>query len=284
MNRRRFLKTSMAASAAIPLSTVSLPLLASAVGAAGEPKISVMLVDTDRVTVPIDKRIYGQFLEHINHSVEDGLFAEQIRGAGFEGNDFETYWQPFSDRGHVEIASVNFQNGSKSVRLHADGGHAGIRQGRIFLDQSIQYDGSLWIKHENGSPHLTLRVQSSKGEPIASLSLAFNGSDWQQVPFSFTSPVRDTQAQIEIVATGHGTVLLDFVSLMRADVRRDGMLRPDLLDSLRGLGPSFIRWPGGSLSGSTYKWKEGIGLIRRARLPSQHLLGRLLRLLRLRHR
>jgi hypothetical protein len=25
----------------------------------------------------------------------DGLFAEQIRGGGFEGRDFETYWTPF---------------------------------------------------------------------------------------------------------------------------------------------------------------------------------------------
>ena len=55
-----------------------------------------------------------------------------------------------------------------------------------------------------------------------------------------------------------GTVLLDFVSLMRADVRRTGMLRPDLLDALRGLAPTFIRWPGGSFA-STYKWKDGIG-------------------------
>ena len=39
---------------------------------------------------------------------------------------------------------------------------------------------------------------------------------------------------------------------------RDGMLRPDLLQALRGLRPSFIRWPGGSFA-STYKWKEGIG-------------------------
>jgi hypothetical protein len=38
-------------------------------------------------------RIYGHFLEHINHSVVDGLFAEQIRGCGFEGEDFKTYWQ-----------------------------------------------------------------------------------------------------------------------------------------------------------------------------------------------
>jgi hypothetical protein len=72
------------------------------------------------------------------------------------------------------------------------------------------------------------------------------------------SDVRDTQASVEIAATSSGTLLLDFVSMMRADVRRDGMLRPDLLQALRDLAPPFIRWPGGSFA-STYKWKDGIG-------------------------
>src|SRR5436305_804922 len=134
MNRRNFLKASMAATASFPLSRVSSPFVCNDVEAAGEPRFAVLLVDTDRVTTPIDERIYGQFLEHINHSVEDGLFAEQIRGAGFEGEDFKTYWEPFSDRGRVEIAEVEFQNGKKSVRLNVSGGRAGIRQGRIFLD------------------------------------------------------------------------------------------------------------------------------------------------------
>jgi hypothetical protein len=81
MNRRNFLLRSTAAAATATLS--SSPLIAS-VATEEEPRISVLVVDTDRASVPIDKRIYGQFLEHINHSVEDGLFAEQIRGAGFE--------------------------------------------------------------------------------------------------------------------------------------------------------------------------------------------------------
>ena len=258
MNRRSFLVSSLAATAAGPLSAVSSPLLSDAVPATGEAKVTVLLVDTDRVTVPIDKRIYGQFLEHINHSVEDGLFAEQIRGAGFEGDDFKTYWKIVSDRGRIEVADLDFQNGKKSVRLHVDGGYASIRQGRLFLDAGIKYDGSLWVKREKGSPVLTLRVTSSKGLPIASISLKITGSDWQEIPYSFTSSVRDTQALIEVGATGHGTLLLDFISMMRADVRRDGMLRPDLLQALRDLRPSFIRWPGGSFA-STYKWKEGIG-------------------------
>ncbi len=47
--------------------------------------VAILQVDTDRRLGTIDRKIYGQFLEHINHSVVDGLFAEQIRGAGFEG-------------------------------------------------------------------------------------------------------------------------------------------------------------------------------------------------------
>lgn len=258
MNRRSFLVSSLAATVAGPLSAVSSPLLPGVVHSEGEAKIAVLLVDTDRVTVPIDVRIYGQFLEHINHSVEDGLFAEQIRGAGFEGEDFKTYWEKFADRGHVEIADIDFQNGKKSIRLQVDGGHASIRQGRLFLEVGTKYDGSVWIKRERGSPQLTLRVTSSKGGAIASMPLGFVGSDWQEISYSFTSPVRDTQALIEISASGHGALLIDFISMMRADVRRDGMLRPDLLKALRGLRPSFIRWPGGSFA-STYKWKEGIG-------------------------
>jgi hypothetical protein len=59
--------------------------------------VSVLLVDTDKPLGRISEGVYGQFLEHINHSVVDGLFAEQVQGNGFEGKDFETYWKPFGE-------------------------------------------------------------------------------------------------------------------------------------------------------------------------------------------
>uniref|UniRef100_Q026H9 non-reducing end alpha-L-arabinofuranosidase n=1 Tax=Solibacter usitatus (strain Ellin6076) TaxID=234267 RepID=Q026H9_SOLUE len=259
MNRRHFLMSSIAASSAVaPSFAVSSSPGSSDADAAGVTRAAVLLVDTDRVTTAIDRRIYGHFLEHINHSVVDGLFAEQIRGCGFEGEDFKTYWEPFSENGSAECVDVEFRNGKKSVRLQVEGGRAGIRQGRLFMDAGHTYDGSLWVKHEAGSPQLTLRVISSKGDPIASAPLAVTGSGWQEVHYSFSSAVRETQASVEIAAAGRGTLLLDFVSMMRADVRRDGMLRPDLLQAVRDLAPPFIRWPGGSFA-STYKWKDGIG-------------------------
>lgn len=244
MNRRRFLLSSIAAGAVA--------------AAASDDRVTVLLVETDHVSTPIDERIYGQFLEHINHSVEDGLFAEQIRGTGFEGPDFETYWTSFAERGAVDVVDTQFSNGNKSVRLRANGGRAGVRQGRIFVESGRTYDGSAWVRREQGTPELTLRVVGSNGETIASVALAVAGSGWQEARFSFTSPVRDTQASVEIAASGNGAALVDFVSMMRADVRRDGMLRPDLLQALRDVAPPFIRWPGGSFA-STYRWDEGIG-------------------------
>jgi alpha-L-arabinofuranosidase len=250
--------TGAAAQPVITSSQISGEGASRAARGGGTSGVAILVVDTERVMASIDERIYGHFLEHINHSVEDGLFAEQIRGCGFEGEDFKTYWESFSERGSVENADVEFRNGKKSVRLHVAGGRAGIRQGRLYLAAGHQYDGSLWVIRESGSPRLTLRVTSSKGEPIASIPLALKGSGWQEIPYAFTSHAQDTQASLEIAAAGSGTLLLDFVSMMRADVRRDGMLRPDLLQALRDLAPPFIRWPGGSFA-STYKWKDGIG-------------------------
>jgi len=256
MNRRHFLRTSLAATAAARASCLALPLAPETDGK--EPRTAILLVDMDRSTLPIDRGIYGQFLEHINHSVEDGLFAEQIRGAGFEGKDFETYWKSDTKQGEVQLVDLPFLNGSKSVRLSVDGGHAAIQQARIFLESNSEYDGFLWAKRERGTPHLSLQVKTSDGQSVVTVPLAVPAGDWHRVSFSFRSTVRDTQASIELAASGHGALLLDFVSMMRADVRRDGGFRPDLLKALRDLRPAFIRWPGGSFA-STYRWKEGIG-------------------------
>jgi alpha-N-arabinofuranosidase len=220
--------------------------------------VAILQVDTDRQIGTIDPKIYGQFLEHINHSVEDGLFAEQIRGAGFEGRDFETYWTAFGPPDAVHVVETPFERGTKSVRIASGREAAGIRQGRIFVESGRRYDGSAWIKVEGGTPRVAVRVLAGDGNVLAAAPLQPRGSAWQEVPFSLTSARTDRDATIEIAVSGPGVALVDFVSLMRSDVRSNGMLRPDLLEALRGLAPAFIRWPGGSFA-STYKWLDGIG-------------------------
>jgi alpha-N-arabinofuranosidase len=225
---------------------------------AGDSGVAVLLVDTDRVTGTIDERIYGHFLEHINHSVVDGLYAEQVRGQGFEGKDFADYWKPMGGPGGAALVAEKLERGEQSVRLSASGAEAGIRQDRLYVEAGTAYDGSVWLKPEQGTLALSLRIVTSTGRELVKRPLRANGTGWQAVNFEFTSPATDRQASLEIVAGGAGSVLVDFVSLMRSSARHDGKLRPDLLAALKGLAPPFIRWPGGSYA-SIYKWKDGIG-------------------------
>lgn len=225
---------------------------------ANEPGVAVLMVDTDRVMGIIDEDIYGHFLEHINHSVVDGLFTEQIRGRGFEAGDFATYWKSLGKEGSVEVVETELKNGEKSIRLEASHGIAGIRQDRIYVQEGHDYNGSVWLKPEQGSVRVNLVMKSADGSPIAEMPLDTSGPDWQEVSYSFSCTKTDQDAIIEIVANGGGAVLLDYISMMRADAREHGMLRPDLVQALRDLKPPFIRWPGGSFA-SNYRWKDGIG-------------------------
>jgi alpha-N-arabinofuranosidase len=225
------------------------------------PGVAVLLVDTDRRIGSIDKNIYGHFLEHINHSVEDGLFAEQIRGAGFEGGDFPTYWKTVGEEGAVTLSETTFGTGVKSVRVTATGPVRanGVRQDRIYLESGREYNGSVWLNVESGAPSLAMRVMGADDRVIATVPIETGaGGGWREASFAFSSDRTDRNASIEIGATGSGEILIDFPSLMRTDVRAGGMLRPDLLQSLRDLAPPFIRWPGGSFA-TTYKWKDGVG-------------------------
>jgi alpha-N-arabinofuranosidase len=232
---------------------------ATAVTASGaDSGVAVLLIDTDRVTGTIDERIYGQFLEHINHSVVDGLYAEQVRGQGFEGKDFANYWKAFGPPGAASLVEEHFENGTWSVRLAANGGAGGIRQDRFYVEAGQKYDGSVWLKPEQAAPGVELRMLSSSGRELAKRPLKTNGTGWQVVSFDFESSTSDRSATLELVAAGTGTVLVDFISLMRTSARAAGKLRPDLLAALKGLAPPFIRWPGGSYA-SVYKWKDGIG-------------------------
>lgn len=220
--------------------------------------VAVLLVDTDHPLSPVSKDIYGQFLEHINHSVEDGLYAEQVQGQGFEGKDFEAYWKPLQKNGTVALVNTAFQKGSKSIRLSPGNGTAGISQRRLYVKKNVVCNGSLWIKPETGTPEMALHVIDINNSEIAKAPLSYSGSEWQEVKFAFTPLATDTMARLEITATGTGSVLIDFISIMTEQARTNGKFRPDLLESLKALKPSFMRWPGGSFA-STYKWQDGIG-------------------------
>ena len=223
-----------------------------------DPGVSVLLVDTDRPLGKISKGVYGHFLEHINHSVVDGLYAEMIRGNGFEGKDFDTYWKRYGENGSSTLVGTNFGNGEISLQFKIKRASAGIRQDRFYLQEGYTYCGSLWANIIEGSPRLLIRVKDNSGRPVKEIVPGISGKGWQEIFFSFYCSKQDTQASLEIEASGTGTLQLDFISLMREDIRKNGRMRPDLFTAIDDLKPPFIRWPGGSFA-TDYKWRDGIG-------------------------
>jgi alpha-N-arabinofuranosidase len=153
---------------------------------------------------------------------------------------------------------VKFANGEKSLRLTPNKRDAGVRQRRVYVQQGRVYNGSIWLKPESGAPRVSIQVKDSDGQLLAAAPLQITGSEWQEVGYSFACPRTDTNAQVEIIASGAGVVLVDYISMMQAAVRESGMFRPDLLAALHALKPTFIRWPGGSFA-STYLWRDGVG-------------------------
>ena len=79
--------------------------------ARAESGVAILDVDTDRRLGAIDRNLYGHFLEHINHSVEDGLFAAWRKDPDFVLN------QPVYDEATVLVAGPDFGTGSS--REHA---------------------------------------------------------------------------------------------------------------------------------------------------------------------
>ena len=174
--------------AALLSASVASALMPALTGSGVEPGVAVLMVDTDRKAGTIDRNVYGQFLEHINHAVVDGLFAEQIRGAGFEAEDLATYWTAFGNAGAVRTVEVPFEKGTTSVRIAASRTAAGIRQDRVYLQSGVEYAGSAWVKVETGSPRVAFRVRGADGAPLHEVPLPVSGTAWREVPYLVHQP------------------------------------------------------------------------------------------------
>lgn len=215
-------------------------------------------VNTSAPTAVIPPQIYGQFMEDFGHAFEGGIHAEKIRGMGFEGDDFTSFWKAFTDdaaEGSAQVVEGSTPSGRKCLSIDVRNGSAGARQERFHLEQGRSYGGSVWVIAEAGEPALSLRI---RGVGTVDVPLGVPGREWKEVRYRFNCTATDANAVLEIVATGSGRAGVDFISLMAEDDRAAGMTRKDLREGVEALRPTFIRFPGGSHA-SHYHWKDAIG-------------------------
>ncbi len=286
MNRRDFVKSLAAASlASTVLKGDGLPVA----GAAGS---AVITVSPDRRLGPINPRIFGQYTEETLTSFDGGISSQLLFNRKFEMPEPRSAqnflfkgvsegWDPIGlDTGVTLVLDQEvYYSPSQSQRITFAGGDtpAGIQQRglRYVLPQLLtnqhlddpftfkpgeRYKVRLAIKNQdlNGAVHVALGESHSK--TVASHDFQFSASkDWEIYECELAPSAEAKNAKFMVYIDSPGTVWVDSVSMVRADLD-DGGFRKDALELTRRLQPTNIRWPGGWFV-SDYHWRDGIGPI-----------------------
>ncbi|HEU4837047.1 MAG TPA: alpha-L-arabinofuranosidase C-terminal domain-containing protein [Pyrinomonadaceae bacterium] len=244
-------------------------------------------IDARAVENRISPLLYGQFLEFMYEGIKGGLHAELIRNRGFEeppnAIGLSRNWERYPDDRNDDYAltfhwddkhafppqrEIKIESDVKEHSLRVEAGDGvikrhGIYQPRIPVRSRLEYRGSFWLKTTDykGDVTVALESDSDQHQVYAATNITqitLRRGDWRLYRFSLIPDRSDPLARVAILFPGRGTVWIDQVSLIPADVA-DGYVRRDVFDKVALLKPAFIRWPGGNVA-QDYRWLWGIGL------------------------
>ena len=212
-------------------------------------------------------------------STDGGIYPELVRNRSFEDADTPENWK-FTSIGdghstaaistadvHAQPSPLNAFN-RKSLCVKVDG--AFILQNEGYWGMNIvageSYTLNLAARGEKFNGKLTAKILSSIGEVLASGDISDVGNGWKYHTLNLTATGIDPKAKLEISGNGQGVLFLDMVSLLPKKTWKDHGLRVDLAESLDGLHPKFLRFPGGCwVEGDDFAhmnhWKDTVGNI-----------------------
>jgi len=219
---------------------------------------------------------YGIFYEEINHAGDAGLWAELIKNRSFEDGTPTDGWTKLTTGGAAGTITTDtnsqFNTYNKTelvVNVTAVGsGKCGVYNSGYYslpITSGKSYNCVIYARKAsgfNGALSVRLEDSSSAASNTYTITNASLATTWTKYSFTLTATRTLSAARLAITTQNTGTFYLTFVSLMPADAT-DGF-RPDLLQMLKDLKPSFVRFPGGcyvegNVLAEAWQWKGGIG-------------------------
>ena len=185
-------------------------------------------------------------------------------------------WTAFGDGGKYRLVKDDAVNMRYSQEITAGKTMAGIFQGPQNIIVGEKYVGSIYAK---GKGELMVGLRNAEGKFVALESLGKVGKDWKKYEFTLKPQVsghiegarvkmnvgggRVEQMKISIdgdfaIAVKNGTVQVDMATMSTQTGKNLGGFRPDILQAVKELHPTCLRWPGGGYV-AQYDWKWGIG-------------------------
>ncbi|HWD37904.1 MAG TPA: alpha-L-arabinofuranosidase C-terminal domain-containing protein [Fimbriimonas sp.] len=228
-------------------------------------------VQVDRPAIKISPTFYGLMTEEINHAYDGGLYAELIRNRAFRDSKTEpVHWSLTGSGGQISLEHLGADSPWTDALTLTTQGQAGVANDGFWgipVKPHTAYKATFYAKGSITGP-VTLSIETADGATTyAKAEVQGLGSEWKK--FTATLRTGDTAAsknnRFLISTSSPGTISLSYVSLMPPTFhRRANGNRPDLMEELGELNPSFLRLPGGNyLEGNTieerFNWKATIG-------------------------
>ena len=237
-----------------------------------------MTVRVDKPGAKISPHFYGLMTEEINHAYDGGLYGELIQNRSFRDDaNRPVHWSLVQDGGATGIMSLEKMGGvsealNVSLKLDAtvsggtSGGRVGIANDGFYgipVKPNTTYHVSFYAKSTGKGP-IMVSLESGDGQTIFARGQAKRiGRDWKKYTVALkTGKIAPSLTNRFVVSTGQsGTTWLSFVSLFPPTYyNRPNGNRIDLMESMAGLKPKFLRFPGGNyVDPGHYEWKKTIG-------------------------
>ena len=161
-------------------------------------------------------------------------------------------WTTFGDGGQYRLIKDDAVNMRYSQEITAKT-EAGIFQGPQNIIAGEKYVGSIYAR---GKGELIVGLRNANGHFVARQSLGKVGKEWKKYEFTL-EPLVSIDGDFAI-AVKSGTIQVDMVTMTTQTGKNLGGFRPDILQAVKELHPTCLRWPGGGYV-AQYDWKWGIG-------------------------
>jgi len=255
------------------VSAAAVCVLLSLIGASGARAQAARVeatVHADQAHAPISPYLYGMFLEHIGGIVNRGLWAEMLDDRKFyypivvteslparPGPAPARRWTAIGPMTAIRMDSARAFTGAHSPRITLDAAEPrGIRQAGLALEHGKSYVGRIVLAADDTARvTVTLAWGASPAERQTD-TIDVVSRDYVTYPLSFTAGSDAADAQLEITATGDGSVRVGAASLMPAD--NVGGFRREVVAALKSLHSGVYRFPGGNFV-SAHDWRNAVG-------------------------
>ena len=263
-------------------------------------------VDPSQIQHRVSNTLFGIFIEDLNFTCDGGLNVNMVVNNSFDAvymgkKNFFVWAMTFGLHSQIDLKPDRLRNWSVSggrlkslhetpvtenswyARVQSNGkcrlenlGYNGFKKNIDASAMSIvdgkEYEFSCFIRRKDFKGVVSVLVEDENGNTLTDEKTLEFGSEWSQVKVALHGKKTD-YGKLVLTFNGTGAVDIDYVSLMDTDTWgkgdpkwSQGKLRKDLVEVLRDLKPTFLRFPGGSLIegtqlGCEYRWKETLGPI-----------------------